>query len=131
MDASATTNTNWVASVKETMSPDNLMKKFDLTSDKLINIGLYLAAGFFAGFLLKKYAHFLFTVAMGVVILAVLHYSGFITVIINWDKLQALGIGPVPTIDATLLSLGWEWAKMNTAVVLSFIIGFLVGLKVG
>ncbi|PKN03600.1 hypothetical protein CVU75_01420 [Candidatus Dependentiae bacterium HGW-Dependentiae-1] len=131
MDTAATTNTGWVASVKETMSPDYLMKKFDLTSDKLINIGLYLAAGFFAGFLLKKYAHVLFTVAMGIAILAVLHYSGVITVVINWDKLQALGLGPVPTVDATLVTLMWEWAKIHVAVVLSFIIGFLIGLKVG
>lgn len=131
MDTAATTNTDWVSSVKETMSPDNLMKKFDLTSDKLINIGLYLAAGFFAGFLLKKYAHVLFTIALGIAILSVLHYSGFITVAINWDKLQALGLGPVPTIDATVLTLAWEWVKMHVAVVLSFIIGFLIGVKVG
>jgi uncharacterized membrane protein (Fun14 family) len=131
MDTASTTNTDWVTSVKDTMSPDNLMKKFDLTSDKLINIGLYLAVGFFAGFLLKKYAHVLFTVAMGIALLSVLHYSGFITVTINWDKLQALGIGPIPTIDATFFSLMWEWATMHLAVVLSFIIGFLIGVKVG
>lgn len=131
METSAGANTNWVTSVKDTMSPDNLMKKFDLTSDKLINIGLYLAAGFFAGFLLKKYAHALFTVALGIAILSVLHYSGFITVAINWDKLQAIGVGPVPTIDSTVLSLAWEWVKLHVAVVLSFIIGFLIGVKVG
>jgi uncharacterized membrane protein (Fun14 family) len=131
METAASTNADWVASVKETMSPDNLMKKFDLTSDKLINIGLYLAAGFFAGFLLKKYAHVLFTIALGIAVLSVLHYAGFVTITINWDKLQTLGIGPVPTIDATFFTLVWEWIKLHVAVVLSFIIGFLIGVKVG
>ncbi len=131
METATSTNADWAVSVKETMSPDNLMKKFDLTSDTLINIGLYLAAGFFAGFLLKKYAHVLFTIALGIAILSVLHYSGFVTVTINWDKLQTFGIGSVPTIDATVLTLAWEWVKMHVAVVLSFLVGFLIGVKVG
>ena len=122
----------WFETIKKALNIDNLMKKLDMSRDKLINIGLYLAAGFLVGFLLKKYSRYVFTVVLCVAALVVLHYANIITVTLNWQRLQEFGIGQISaTMDATLLNVYWEWVKLHVAVVLSFSVGFLIGVKVG
>lgn len=120
----------WFETFKQKMQIDTLMDKLNLSKDKLIEMGIWLGIGFLAGFLFKKYAQYLAIVVLTLVALAVLQQFEFITVGINWAKFQ--GLQPVPVSEgANLLTVYWEWVKANFAVVLSFSVGFFVGLKVG
>jgi len=120
----------WFETLKHKMKIDTLMKNFNLSKDKLIEMGIWLGIGFLAGFLFKKYAQYLVIVVLTLVSLAVLQQFEFITVGINWAKFQ--GLQPVSVSDgANLLTVYWEWVKANFAVVFSFSVGFFVGLKVG
>ncbi len=117
--------------IKETLSPDALAERFNLTKSRMLEMGLYLLVGFIVGFLLKKYSRFVFAAALIGILLVVLHQLNILTLSINWAQVrETLGIAPSSAApDATLLNVYWEWVKANVALVLSFSVGFLVGLR--
>ena len=115
------------------LSPDYWVKRFNLDKEKLINMALYFGAGFFLGFLFKKYNRYVFAFALFSLAIAALMYLDIVSFAINWSKVHSM-LGLQSTTmppDATLLSLFWKWAKLNAAMVFSFALGFLIGLKVG
>jgi len=120
-------------SMKDYISPDYWVKRFNLDKEKMINLALYFGAGFIIGFLLKKYSRYVFSFALISLAIAVLIYLDIVTFAVNWSKvysmigLQSSTMAP----DANLVALFWAWAKLNAGMVFSFILGFLFGLKVG
>lgn len=119
--------------LKHALSPDALVQRFNLTKSKLIEIGIYLIVGFIVGYLLKKYSKFVFAVALSVLVLIILHQLDLISITTNWTKIQdLLGMHPIePAEDGVLLTIFWEWIKSNVGLVLSFLVGFLMGIRLG
>lgn len=131
--AATTTTVGFMEKIKGYLSPDYWVQKFNLDKEKVINMLLYFGAGFLLGFLLKKYNRYVFAFALFSLAIAALMYLDVISFAINWPKIHSmlgLQVTTMPS-DATLMSLFFEWAKLNAAMVFSFILGLLVGLKVG
>lgn len=102
----------------------------NLTPANIIEIGKYVLGGFIVGFLLKKYFR------MGLVLIALLVASGwflleFNIITVNWDNAQNLAhVTPNDTLKTVLINLA-QWCKQHMLIVISTIIGFLFGHKIG
>ena len=108
------------------------LDKFDISSNRIVEIGMYLGIGFLTGFLLKRCASYVFIAILTLVGIIILHQFGVITITVDPVKMQELfGIKQTVTLDANILGVYWEWIKLNMAMVLSFSIGLLIGLKIG
>jgi len=108
------------------------LEKFDISTNRLIEIGIYLGIGFVTGFLLKRCFVYVFIALLTLVGLFILHQFDIITITFNTAKLQELfSIKQTVTVDTNLLIVYWEWIKLNIAIVLSFSIGLIIGLRVG
>ena len=121
----------WFEHLKEYVNPSMLMEKIKESKETIIDIILYLGIGFLLGFLLKRYSNY-FIMLLGVIILvAILQYYDVMYVNIRWDKIQQIfGLHQqVIQKGDTLVSIYWQWIKLNFIAVLSFSFGFLFGLK--
>jgi uncharacterized membrane protein (Fun14 family) len=94
----------------------------------ILDILLYGGIGFLSGFLLRKYANyvaFLVLIVVGVIVMQ--QYN-----IINWTYINDLfGFQHAPAMNGDSFVAFWEWCKANAVIVVSWIIGLLIGLKVG
>ena len=116
--------------LKEKLSPHALMQTVSDNKGLLLLVGLYLIAGFVTAFILKKCNKFIFFIALVVGALLFLHYQGFMTIVIDWSKVQTfLGIKPIELPNENMLPVYWEWIKSNILLVISFSVGFVFGLK--
>lgn len=110
---------------------DAISKKLHLSQNKLIEIALYLGIGFLTGFLLRKYAQFVAFLVLILVGLILLQQMELINITMHWDKIENFfGIQKVVASTDTLSTI-WSWIKLNLAIVVSFIVGFLFGIKIG
>ena len=116
--------------IKSFLNPKQWMETISHSRDTLIEMGMYLGIGFVVGFLLKKYSKYLLVVLLCVAGLVVLQQFEVVTVVFNTAKLQELFGIKSTTMDADIFSVYWDWIKLNFSIVLSFSIGFLLGLKV-
>jgi len=94
------------------------------------SVGAVFAGGIAAGFLFTKYfkdvAVWLLIVGAAIILL---DYAEFI--VIRWDVVKSLlGTSPTVTLDV-MLKMGLLWAQKNVPSVISFVIGFTIGIKVG
>jgi len=118
--------------MKYYLNPKQLMQMISASKDKIVEMGLYLGVGFITGFLLKKYSKYVLVVLLCMAALVILQQFEVLTISFNTAKIQEVfGIRPSTTMDSDLFSVYWHWIKLNFAIVLSFSIGFLLGLKVG
>lgn len=126
---------SFIERLKERLHPDNLAETFHLNKVTLITMGVYCIAGLLLGILVQKYARFMFAMAMTGILLVVLMQFNIIHVSINWNTIQDyLGLQSIASSSQPALDLGalyWEWVKANVAYVLSFSVGFLIGLRIG
>ncbi len=115
------------------------MKKFDVRgvmdhlrelNCNLMEIVTFFAIGMLTGFLCKRYfKSALLWTFIGVVTVVILDYFGI--VMIQWDVIQsAVGTSPTEAFD-TLFQQAAVWVRDNVPVVISFVIGFTVGVRVG
>lgn len=117
--------------IKTQLNTETIMDRLRTSKNKLIEMGIYLGAGFVVGFLLKRYAQYVVVGILCLIGLVVLQQMGVLEIVINWDKVQEVfGIQVVPN-GANVMNVYWEWIKLNFTLVLSFSVGFLLGLKVG
>jgi len=121
----------------ETQAPISWMTKlktalhFDsLTTNRLIEVGMHLGLGFLVGYSLKRFSSAFITVILTLLGLFLLHQFQIINLSFNIEKLQEC-LGIVSTQDSTLLCAYWTWIKTNIILVLSFFIGFLIGIRLG
>lgn len=120
----------WLDSAKS--KAGGLVEKIKESKGTLFDIALYAGLGFLVGYLVKKFSGYLIALAIFVVIILALQQFEFVFVSVNWAKIQsAFGIQPAPTGDTSMLVMVWEWMKINVLISVSFIIGFLLGLKFG
>lgn len=119
-----------IDTVKDFFNPTKLVEKLDLTKPKMIAMGVYFCVGLALGFLVKKYANFLVAAAITIGCVVLLHYVGFLDVAVHTDRIQALFGIQIPAIQGSLSYHLWEWVKQNVPVVVCFVVGFLIGMKV-
>lgn len=125
VDAQTTSSANWIAKVKSSLHLDNIQ----FSTNKLIEIGMYLGFGFLIGYVLKRYSSFVLVVVLTILAIFLLHQFQIINLSVNIDKLQEfLGMQQSP--DLNLCSY-WTWAKENIILLMSFFIGFLIGIRLG
>jgi len=122
----------WIENIKNALNPSKIMERLNLSRGKLLELGLFLGLGFVAGFLLKKYAKYLVIFILLIIGFVFLDRYGIIKFAIDWNKVQeVVGMKTVAMSGDSLLHIIWEWIKTNVGIVLSFSVGFLLGLKVG
>ncbi len=120
----------WMDSGKEKMG--TLFGKLRESKDTFFDIALYGGFGFLMGYLVKKFSAYLIILAIFIVVIFALQQFEILFVAVNWAKIQTfLGVEPNASADATLLGMYWDWMKANVLISVSFIIGFLLGLKFG
>jgi uncharacterized membrane protein (Fun14 family) len=119
----------WMQSISSALRIDWLEKKMHLSRGSLIEFIICFAFGILIGYLTKRYAKLILAAVCFVAILVVLQHFNFISIGINWGKLQGLSASPVSE-PAGLFSVLWDWVKMHVGVVLSFAIGFLAGFRI-
>ena len=116
---------------------DTILKKLKLdqlniNTDRLMQLGMYFGFGFVAGFLLKRFANYVVVALLTILALVLLHQFGVITITIDPIKMkEVFGIEQTVTIDTNIFAIYWEWIKLNATLVISFVIGAVVGLKLG
>ena len=123
----------WFEKIKETLRIDVLVEKLKENKNVLIDIGIFSLAGFVAGYLVKRYGHYMLAIALFIVGLFVLQHVNLINISLNWTNVeQVFGIQKSPAVEGgTVLTLFWEWVKANVVRMVSLVVGFLVGLHVG
>lgn len=119
--------------IKERLAPGPLLDKIKASKDRLFEIALYSGIGFISGFLLKKYSTYVGVCVLVLIGLGVLHHLGVIHILVNWDKVNEIfGIQAAHNVTAdNIITLIWEWVKVNMLISISYIVGFFIGLKVG
>lgn len=122
---------SFLARVKYHLNPTNLMQSIKGSKNLLIEVGMYLGIGFLVGFLLKKYSKYVLVALLCIAGLVVLQQFDFVTIAFNTAKIQEVFAVRSSSLQADLFSMYWDWIKINFSIVLSFSIGFLIGLKLG
>jgi uncharacterized membrane protein (Fun14 family) len=126
VDAQAQASVGWLAKIKSSLHLDN----FQFSSNKLIEIGMYLGFGFLIGYILKRFSSFVLIIVLTLLALFLLHQFEIINLSLNIDKLREF-LGIQQAADSNILCAYWTWAKTNIILVLSFFIGFLIGIRLG
>lgn len=130
MSAQSKTNsvTGWFEQIK--VKFNTWYKNLDTSTYKIIEAIAYLCVGFFAGFFVKKFAKEV------ILCLVILFFSLFLLdhfhlITIDWNKIREFtGISPADTIGE-LLKNYYAWLKLNIVLVISVVVGFLIGYKLG
>jgi uncharacterized membrane protein (Fun14 family) len=123
--------TGLIDSLKNAMQPDVIAQKIGMDKNMLVDITLFGAIGFLIGFLLKKYSEYFISMALLIVGIVILQQLEYVSFSLNMPKIHELfGIQSVAVVDG-YGKLLWESIKANVAGSTSFVVGFLIGLKVG
>jgi uncharacterized membrane protein (Fun14 family) len=122
---------SWLEKLKNSFNLEYLKEKLSLSKQTVTEIAISGGVGFVCGFLLKRYAHFIFLLVLfGIGILGA-QQAGIISMEVNWEQLRELFGIHASSAHGDLVAIYWEWIKLNLPVVISFTIGLLLGLKFG
>lgn len=122
---------HFVESLKNALQPETIAHKLGIDKNTLIDVGIYGAIGFITGFLLKKYSEYFIACALFVIGLVVLQQFGYISIDFNMAKIhEVLGLQQGMVSDGYGMLLV-EWTKANVPAAVSFIVCFLIGVKIG
>jgi hypothetical protein len=69
MAAAQTSNAGMLDKLKDTLNPTNIIQKYNLTQEKLIELLLYFGTGFVVGYILKKYSKIFDILVAGLLLL--------------------------------------------------------------
>ena len=91
---------------------------------------MYLGFGFLIGYALKRFSAFVLIVVLTLLAIFLLHQFDIINLSVNIDKLREF-LGIQHMTDSSIFCAYWAWAKENVILLLSFFIGFLIGIRLG
>lgn len=115
--------------IKHNLNPSYLKEQILHNRDILLAIIIFFGLGFLSGFFLKKFSHYCAAFIVLLLILAGLDYSGFIIMKIDWNFVQStLGVKPLVPQSNYVEALA-EWAQANFLALVSYAIGFFIGLR--
>jgi len=121
-------NLNWYDQAKQHIQ--SWSDKFNININKIIEIAAYFAAGFFIGFLLKRFGRVAFF-SIVILFIALLLLDHFHVIQIDWIKIRDFtGISPEETVGSLFQSC-FQWIKSNMGIVIGSLIGLILGYKVG
>jgi len=121
-----------IETIKHSVQPETVAHTFGVDKNLLIDVGVYGAIGFIAGFLLKKYSEYFISLILLVVGIIVLQQFDYIAVVFNNVKInEALGLQGIPMTGDAYGNLLGEWVRSHVVSASSLAGGFLIGLKVG
>lgn len=132
MQKTAQVPSGWVDTLKERVQFDKLADKAWTSRNIIIDVLLYGGIGFLTGFLFKKHSQYIILLILFIAGCFALQQFNIVFITFNWPKIHELmGTQPTGMVGDNLLLLSWEWVKANLIISLSFVVGFLAGLKVG
>ena len=117
--------------MKQYLNPAQLKQAIITSKDTIIEMGIYLGIGFLVGFALKKYSKYVLVALLCIAGLIVLQQFEFVSIGFNTVKIQDMFGIKSAQMDTDMMTMYWQWIKLNASIVISFSIGFLFGLKVG
>lgn len=116
--------------LKEKLHLDVLMDKLSDSKTYIVDALVFSGIGFIAGYLLKRFSMYVVTAVLTCVSLALLQHFNFIHIYINWSRIHTLvGINVADAVNDNVPALLWQWAKIHLVASISFVVGFLVGLR--
>lgn len=127
-------NMSFFDHVKYWLSPDVWAEKLNISRSELFDFGLYLGVGFLVGFLATKYSKILISFVAFALLLFVLQQMNVIMVVINWQRVNELfGIqqSVLPEGNTDMIVFYIDWARTHLGLVISFLVGFIIGIKLG
>jgi uncharacterized membrane protein (Fun14 family) len=118
----------WFNVVKDKLNLKMWLGKMNLTTDRVIEIASYLGIGFILGFLLKRsFKYFIIAICVTGLVICGLHSIGAI----NWEIVKAyFRVQPMGTVNSVFAQY-LEWVKSNLSMVITILIGFFIGFKIG
>jgi len=130
VESSQVAQSGWLDTLKDRSK--YAMERLHESRAIILDILLYGGLGFLSGFLLRKYANYVAFLVLIVVGIIVMQQYDILQVVINWTKFNDLfGFQHAPAINGDSFVAFWAWCKANAVIVVSWIIGLLIGLKVG
>lgn len=120
-------------SVREKVNLQSFFEKVQDSHALLLDLAIYGGIGFLVGYLFKRYINAVITIIMFSTVLFVLQQFSLIAITIHWEILyELLGLTQLMHLVGDSLHLFFfEWAKANVFLVISWLIGLLIGIKVG
>jgi hypothetical protein len=119
--------------VKEKVNFAGLLDKMQDSRGFIVDAVIYGGVGFLFGYLIKRYINAVITAILMVTALFVMQQFSIVTVTVHWEVIYDLcGITQVmKLLGDNIMPFVFEWAKANVFLVVSWVVGFLVGIKVG
>ena len=119
--------------VKDKVNVAALVEKMHDSQGLILNGFLFVGIGFLCGYLIKRYINAVITLILVLTALFVLQQFEIITVTIHWQMIyESLGIAQImKLVDDNVAPFVFELAKANVLLVVTWVIGFLVGIKIG
>jgi hypothetical protein len=132
MENRVSDQTGLIASIKDRLHVDALLEKIRASRETLIDVALYGGIGFLSGFLIRRYSSYVATAIIVGAGLILLNQFDIISLSINWSRVHSfLGIEQYMLEGQNMFSMAWEWTKGNVVIAVSFLIGFLIGIRIG
>ena len=131
--SNATANGGIIETIKESINPQAVVQKLKVSQAQLIDMGLYAAIGFLLGFFIKRYATYVIAFGLFATGIILLSQFNMLSLHINWSEVyQTLNIPVAAGVGMdNVAAIAWEWARSNILASSSFVVGLLIGLKVG
>ncbi len=119
---------NWFEKAK--VKVEETFNQLNLSNSSMTELGIALGIGFVVGFFLKKMGRpviiLLLVMALGLI---ALQYAGVIT--IDWLKIRTV-FGMTATEQLNEIAQSWyAWGKVHLMMVISGVVGFLIGYNIG
>ncbi len=121
---------SWFKNIWNKVDFDKWAKELGDSSSTAIQAALYFVLGFTIGFLFRKYLKVVLTcILLSLILVKVLEYNGVLE--IDWDAVKTLfGFSPAAEWGA-ILDFYLAWIKARIVLVISGLVGFFIGYKLG
>lgn len=117
--------------LKEKFNAGELADKIKGSKETFLWGALYGGVGFLVGFFFKQFSWYFAVFLIFIGALLGLQHAGILTVVINQAKLSSiLGIQSIATHDQVIMMF-IAWVKANVFITFAFVVGFLLGIRVG
>lgn len=123
--------TSMFDSLKNSASAERFTNWMRGSKDAFLWCIVYAAAGFIAGFFFKHYSRYLIVALLFIGVLFGLHHMGIVSIAVNQDKLNSFFGLQSGTGHDQVIMMFFEWIKANVLIAIAFLIGFLLGIRVG
>ncbi len=120
----------WLKTQWDKINFEEWTKSFGDTSSDAVQVAIYFVSSFAVGFLFKKYLKFVIgCLIVSFLIIKGLEYHRILD--IDWQAFNTLfGFEPNATFGV-MIGTWMEWIKMHLLIVISSLVGFLIGYKLG